>query len=78
MNAESASNIDLEDVALELLNQLLKVMPPPEGRFIVDELDAEQAPGMTIELLKEYAIQYRPVLRKEYKDVILDEFGYTF
>lgn len=53
-------------------------MPQQPGRFIVDELDAEQEPGMTIELLEEYAVQYRPKLNQEYKNIILAEFGYTF
>ncbi|MDY3049426.1 MAG: hypothetical protein SOR40_06610 [Rothia sp. (in: high G+C Gram-positive bacteria)] len=78
MNKESASNIDLEDVALELLTQLRKVMPQEDERFTLDEMDATQSPGMTIELLKEYAIQYRPQLNQEYKNIILNEFGYTF
>ena len=78
MNKESASNIDLEDVALELLTQLRKVMPQEAERFTLDEMDATQSPGMTIELLKEYAIQYRPQLNQEYKNIILNEFGYTF
>lgn len=78
MDTDSANPIDLEDIALELFIQLRRVMPQQPGRFIVDELDAEQEPGMTIELLEEYAIQYRPKLNQEYKNIILNEFGYTF
>lgn len=78
MDTDSANLIDLEEVALELLRQLKSVMPPPRGRFVVDELDAEQEPGMTIESLEKYAIQYCPKLNPEYKDIILKEFGYTF
>lgn len=78
MDINSSRTIDLEDVALELLTQLKRVMPPPQGRFIVDELDAEQEPGMTIESLEPYAIRYRPKLKNEFKNIILEEFGYTF
>ncbi|MFW0112121.1 hypothetical protein [Rothia sp. P5766] len=50
----------------------------PHQRFAVDELDAEQEPGMTIEILEKYAKRYRPYLPEDYKRVIEEEFGYTF
>lgn len=79
MGTNLADTIDLEDVALRLLRELQLIMPTnPHQRFAVDELDAEQEPGMTIEILEKYAKRYRPYLPEDYKRVIEEEFGYTF
>ncbi|WP_237220823.1 hypothetical protein [Rothia nasimurium] len=79
MNEESASNIELEDVALELLHALRNVISPEDySRLYVDELDAQQAPGLTLEILEGLAKKYRPHIQEKYKSVIQEEFGYTF
>ena len=79
MNEESASNIDLEDVALELLHALRNVMSPEDNsRLHVDELDTQQAPGLTLEILEGLAKKYNPHIQEKYKSVIQAEFGYTF
>lgn len=79
MNEELASNIDLEDVARELLHALRNVMSPEDNsRLHVDELDTQQAPGLTLEILESLAKKYNPHIQEKYKSVIQEEFGYTF
>lgn len=79
MQTDYVDAIALEDVALELLSALRDVMSPEDqSRLHVDELDAQQAPGLTLEILEGLAKKYSPHIQNEYKSIIQEEFGYSF